>query len=221
MVPKIVPRLIHFIIWLPLRLVFKFFIHLQIKGEQNLSRLPKGFIIAANHSSVFDPFIITDSFPFESRFFPQRYAMHYRYYRFPRFLVGWLMSLFGAYPVQPGLGVEKTLDASIKALLQDERVLIFPRGKITSLGRPRKARPGVAYMAQKSGKMILPVYLKGARKMGFGNFFRRQRKVTTIFGPPFYLKNIYPRPIKNKKDLRLAAEAIMRQVERLELESRK
>lgn len=215
MVPEIIPRIIHFIIWLPLRLAFRFFIHLQIKGDQNLSRLSKGFIIAANHSSMFDPFIITDSFPFRPRFFPQRYAMHYRYFRFPRFLVGWLMSLLGAYPVQPGLGVEKTLDASIKALSKNERVLIFPRGKITSIGRPRKARPGVAYLAQKSGRMVLPVCLKGARKMGFRNFFLRQRKATTIFGPPFYLKEIYPQPIKNKKDLRLAAEAIMRQVELL------
>ena len=91
-------------------------------------------IVAANHRSFLDPFVIGASLPW-------RRPLHYvaKVELFEKRWQGWILNRLGAYPVRRGQSDEQTLVTSREVLERSGAVCIFTEGnrhRTGSLARP-------------------------------------------------------------------------------------
>jgi glycerol-3-phosphate dehydrogenase (NAD(P)+) len=133
-------------------------------------------IVAANHRSFLDPFVIAVTLPW-------RRPMHYvaKVELFEKRWQGWLLNRLGAYPVRRGQSDEETLVTSRGVLERGGAICIFPEGtriRSGSLGRPRR---GFGRMALESGAAVLPVAVHGTEYVRDG-WRIRPRKVKVRAG---------------------------------------
>lgn len=173
--------------------LFKFFLRLKIEGSDNVRSL-KGepLIFAANHVTHVDPLLIPVGL-FGSRHFPTFMVSltkdAYRDNWFERvFYGGTIFKYMGAYPTYRNLGnYEQSLQHQIKILEDGKSLCIFPEGVATRGGSLRPAKPGIAFLAHRTGARVLPVALHGLENMTIGSFLSRKHKVTVVFGKPVRL----------------------------------
>ena len=188
-------RLFQVVAWPPTRFLLWFLGRLEVRGLENLGKLPKGkaVIFASNHSAEIDPFIPPASLPFMSRFVPLYYTIREKsFYDESGFLQifygGFLFKFIGGQYVYAGLkDYEKSLANHIELLRQNRNLFIFPEGGINRKGNGvREAKGGVAYLAEKMNSPIVPIGISGMYGMSFADFFMRKRKIRVTFGAPIF-----------------------------------
>ena len=114
-----------------------------------------GVILASNHRSFLDPFVIGICIRRPIYFVAKR-----ELFRNP--LVGWFLNCMGAFPVRRGQSDEESVKTARQLLAQGEAVVVFPEGtRIVSgsLGRPKR---GVGRLALQSGAPVVPVAVTGS-----------------------------------------------------------
>lgn len=171
--------------WLPFRLFGYFFLNLKVETKENLRKLRGPLIIASNHASRIDPFLIGAIFPFMSKVYPIRFACWYKYFysRYAPFIIP-----YGAFPVRRKIGLENVLKVPLDILRNNGVVGIFPEGKMTAKkGRKPRGRRGAAYLAIKTGTKILPIKIEGNEELSLKKSLLRKNRVTIKIGKPFYL----------------------------------
>src|SRR5918995_3331991 len=131
--------------------------HMKVKGP---------LIVAANHRSFLDPFVIGASLPW-------RRPLHYvaKVELFEKRWQGWILNRLGAYPVRRGQSDAETLTTSREVLERGGAVCIFPEGtrhRSGSLARPKR---GLGRLALETGAAVLPVAVHGTEQ------FRRGWKI--------------------------------------------
>jgi glycerol-3-phosphate dehydrogenase (NAD(P)+) len=140
------------------------------------ARVRGPLIVAANHRSFLDPFVIAVTLPW-------RRPMHYvaKVELFESRWQGWLLNRLGAYPVRRGQSDEETLITWRQVLERGGAICIFPEGtriRSGSLGRPRR---GFGRMALETGAAVLPVAVHGTERVRDG-WRIRPRKVKVRSG---------------------------------------
>lgn len=216
------PNVLQKAVWFPLRPFFKFFIHFRIEGEENVKKLPAGVIFASNHTSEFDPILIPAATPFWSPHIPFFYTSRRKeWYRhlgwYARILYGGLFfKIWGAYPVEAGThDYAQALGTHAGFLAEGHTVCIFPEGKIQQYPRLGEARGGVAYLAWRTDKPIIPVAIVGAQRMSLFDLLARKRTVTIRFGLPLYKRELFAfcgeKPVVNdeRNDFTASAHTVM------------
>ncbi|MDQ6744854.1 MAG: 1-acyl-sn-glycerol-3-phosphate acyltransferase [Actinomycetota bacterium] len=133
-------------------------------------------IIAANHRSFLDPFIIATL---------ARRPMHYvaKKELFMRRWQAWILNALGAFPVDRGASDEQTVATAKAILARGDIVLIFPEGtrvRPGALGHPRR---GVGRLALESGVPVVPVAVIGTEAIRAG-WRIRPHKVQIRAGRP-------------------------------------
>ncbi|WP_424447404.1 lysophospholipid acyltransferase family protein [Microbacterium arborescens] len=165
----------------------------RIEGREHFPR--KGAVIlASNHLSFIDSFIIPMASPRPVRFLAKSSYFDGTGFR------GWLSREFfyaaGAFPVRRGAG-----QAALDALDQQKKMLeagwstaLYPEGTRSLDGRLYKGRTGVAFLALQTGAPVIPVGLIGTSDiMPVGAKFPRVRpRVTVRFGEPLDLSHHGP-----------------------------
>lgn len=172
---------------------FRFFLRLKIEGAENVRPL-KGepLLFASNHVTHLDPLLIPVGL-FGTRHFPTFMVSlskdAYRDNWFERvFYGGTIFKYMGAYPTFRGLGnYEKSLRHQIELLEDGKSLCIFPEGVATTDENLRPAKPGVAFLAHRTGARVVPVALHGLERMTIKSFLLRRHTVTVIFGKPLTL----------------------------------
>jgi 1-acyl-sn-glycerol-3-phosphate acyltransferase len=154
-----------FLIWLRLARIGRE--HARVQGP---------LIVASNHRSFLDPFVIAVCLPWRR---PLHFVAKVELFE-PRWQ-GWLLNRLGAYPVRRGQSDEQTLITSREVLERAGAVCIFPEGtriRSGSLARPKR---GFGRLALETGAAVLPVAVHGSEHVRRG-WRIRPRKVMVRAG---------------------------------------
>ena len=117
-------------------------------------------LIACNHLSGLDPFLIVAACQH-----PIRFMMAKEEYE--RFGLQWLFRAAGCIPVERSGRVETAFRSSLTALQNGEVVALFPEGGINRTGRPlRKLKAGIIKLANMAKVPITALRVEGMRGQG-------------------------------------------------------
>jgi len=141
--------------------------HAKVRGS---------LIVAANHRSFLDPFVIAVTLPW-------RRPMHYvaKVELFEKRWQGWLLSRLGAFPIRRGEADEDSMATARGVLERGGAVCIFPEGTRIRSGSLSSPKRGVGRLALETGAAVLPVAVLGTEHVRRG-WRIRPRKVKLRVG---------------------------------------
>jgi glycerol-3-phosphate dehydrogenase (NAD(P)+) len=153
-------------------------------SRQGRQHVPDGAVIlAANHRSFLDPFVIGCCLRRPIYFVAKRELFGNR-------LQAWLLNCLGAFPVRRGESDEESVQTSLELLARGQAVVIFPEGtriRSGSLGRPKR---GVGRLALESGAPVVPIALTGTERTRRG-WLIRPVKVRVRCGRPLTFPRVH------------------------------
>ena len=133
----------------------------QRLGREHIPR-EGGVILAANHKSFLDPFVVGLCLRRPVYFVAKRELFDNR-------LIGWFLNCLGAFPIRRGESDEEAV-ATVKAVLaRGDAVVIFPEGTRRrdprELGEPKR---GVGRFALECGAPVVPIAVHGTERARSG-----------------------------------------------------
>jgi 1-acyl-sn-glycerol-3-phosphate acyltransferase len=118
-----------------------------------------------NHVSIYDP-------PFVAAFWPEGLEIIGAIDVFSKPGQGQLLKLYGVIPVHRG-DYDRSLFARLIAILKSgRRLLIAPEGGRSHTPGMLRAKPGIAYLVEKTGVPVLPVGIVGTTE----DFWQRAKR---------------------------------------------
>jgi 1-acyl-sn-glycerol-3-phosphate acyltransferase len=125
---------------------------------------------------------------------------------FEKPIIGFLLRAIGAFPVRRGEGDRRALQMALAVLAAGQPLGLFVEGHRSESGQLIRGRPGVAYVAQRSGAPIVPLAVSGTRGARLGAFWRRD--IVIRVGKPFRVADL---DVKGD-DQQALVDAIMRRI---------
>jgi len=161
------------------RVVLQPFLHLYFRLRRTgVGHVPaRGpVILAANHRSFLDPFVIATM---TRR--PLSYVAKRELFAHP--VVARAISALGAFPVRRGAGDGETMASARAVLERGGAVLIFPEGTRQRPGPLGVPRRGVGRLVLETGVPVVPVAVRGTEAVRRG-WRIRPHAVAVRVGPP-------------------------------------
>jgi 1-acyl-sn-glycerol-3-phosphate acyltransferase len=172
---------------------------------QGLEHLPEGgFVLAANHTSNFDPW------PLGLPLLPRQLRFMAKSELFNPILTPFLRG-GGAFKVRRGEGDVEAMRTAVKLVGKGEIVVMFPEGTRQKKGLRKKhtARPhtGAARIALSAGVPLVPAAISGTDRLS------RLGPLRVVYGPPLDLSDLDGVELKNASVT--ATERLMAEIARL------
>jgi len=164
------------------RFVFGCVARTRVIGRENANR-SGGFLLAANHISHFDPFLI--SLPVRRKLDWMTMA---EFFRPPA--LGFFLRSIDAFPAERDRADLKTIRTAIERLKSGRIVGIFPEGgirdSVRSVLEGAPLRPGAATLAHIAGVPVVPCVILGTDRLYSKNQWLpfQRTPVWTAFGKP-------------------------------------
>jgi 1-acyl-sn-glycerol-3-phosphate acyltransferase len=147
-------HLCRYIVVLILGLPFR----VSVRGTENVP-LEGPLVVAVSHKSQLDPLFVGIALRRE-----MRYMAKIELFRMP--VVGRLVTMLGAFPVDRGAGDRGALERSLAVVADGEALLMFPEGtRHKHDERIYPFLPGVGMIAVRSGAPVIPVAVKGTNRI--------------------------------------------------------
>ena len=189
---RIIPNIFQHLFWIPVRFILHLFYGYTVRGKENLRGVDfsHGVIFASNHAAKIDPVVFVAALsPFSSFYpifsvtmMPTEYQKHGAIRHLMKPLVA---SVYGGYPVEKGLAnYDKALRHHIHILADSGSIFIFPEGRMTRDGVLSEPRPGVGFLAERSGAVVIPVGIKGTYEHRLFKGVSRKQPFSITFGKP-------------------------------------
>jgi 1-acyl-sn-glycerol-3-phosphate acyltransferase len=144
--------------------IFQLLARVRITGRENIP-YGKPYVVAMNHVSIFDP-------PFVAAFWPEGLEIIGAIDVFSKPGQGQLLRLYGVIPVHRGDYDRPLLTKLISILKTGYPLLIAPEGARSHDPAMRRAKPGIAFLVEKTGVPVVPVGLVGTTE----DFWQRARR---------------------------------------------
>lgn len=157
--------------------LFRLFFRLRLSGVENVPR-EGGLIIAANHQTYFDPFLIGSPVKRPLRFLAWDAVLDW-------FIIGRLMGWLGAWPLRTKQGDTRAYRRSIQWLRSGGALVIFPEGgRGYSDGALQPFKPGAARLALEADVPVVPVTIRGGNRVWPKDWKRpRLARVEIVYHP--------------------------------------
>ena len=143
-----------------MKLLFVCVARTRVLGRENANR-SGGFLLAANHISHFDPFLLSLAVRRKIDWMTMT-----EFFRFP---LGFLLRAIDAFPAERDRADLKTIRTAIERLKSGRVVGLFPEGGIRdgtrSLLEGAPLRPGASTLAQIAGVPVLPCVILGSDRL--------------------------------------------------------
>jgi glycerol-3-phosphate dehydrogenase (NAD(P)+) len=147
-------------------------------GRANARHIKGGLIVASNHRSFLDPFIVGGCLPWRR---PMNYVAKVELFRNP--WQGWILSRLGAFPIRRGESDEESMESARLIVERGGTVCIFPEGTRIRSGTLSTPRRGVGRLALQTGAAVIPTAVLGTEHVRRG-WRIRPRKVKVRLGRP-------------------------------------
>ena len=144
--------------------IFRVLARVRINGNENIP-YSEPYVVAINHVSIFDP-------PFIAAFWPEYLEIIGAIDVFGKPGQGQLLRLYGVIPVHRGDYDRSLFTKLISILKSGYPLLIAPEGARSHDTAMRRAKPGIAYIVEKTGVPVLPVGIVGTTE----DFWHRARR---------------------------------------------
>jgi len=186
-------------VWWFCRLAFK----IEFHGVDNIPR-EGACIITPNHITYADPIWIT--IPMPRRVY---YMAWHKPFRIP--VLGLLMRMFGAFPVNLDVAADASAQREAIEMIRSNRALvIFPEGGRTRTLKLMPFKMGAFRLALTHGVPIVPVTINGAETIWpVGKIFPRTGKLTITYHPPIEVQRLPEEA--SRSELKERARALARQ----------
>jgi glycerol-3-phosphate dehydrogenase (NAD(P)+) len=168
---------------------FLTWLRLSRTGREHLRGIKGGLIVASNHRSFLDPFVIGATLPWRR---PMQYVAKVEL--FERRWQGWVLSRVGAFPIRRGQSDETAMETARLVLERGGTVCIFPEGTRIRSGSLATPRRGVGRLALETGAAVAPFAVHGSEHVRRG-WRIRPRKVKLRVGRPMtFPRTEHPSP---------------------------
>jgi 1-acyl-sn-glycerol-3-phosphate acyltransferase len=146
------------------RAIFRVMARVKVTGKENIP-YGKPYVVAINHVSIFDP-------PFVGAFWPEELEMMGASDVFEKPGQGQILKLYGVIPVYRGDYDRSLLTKVIWMINSGRPMLIAPEGTRSHVPGMQRAKPGIAYIVEKTGVPVLPVAIVGTTE----DFWQRAKR---------------------------------------------
>jgi 1-acyl-sn-glycerol-3-phosphate acyltransferase len=170
----------------------------RLEGAENIPRRG-GYILVANHINWKDPPWIEFALGRAIRYMGKQEL-------FETPIIGFLLRAIGAFPVRRGEADRRALQMALAVIAAGQPLGLFVEGHRSESGQLIRGRPGAAYVAARSGALIVPLAVSGTRGARLGAFWRRD--IVIRVGKPFRAADLDVKA----DDQQALVDAIMRRV---------
>ena len=173
---------------------------------RGLEHIPEGgFVLAANHTSNFDPW------PLGVPFLPRRQLRFMAKSELFNPLLSPILRAGGAFKVRRGEGDLEAIRTAVDLVNEGEIVVMFPEGTRLKKGlrKRRQARPhtGAARIALSAGVPLVPAAIGGTDRL------RRLGPLRVAYGEPIELSDLEELDVKEASSI--ATERLMESIDGL------
>jgi 1-acyl-sn-glycerol-3-phosphate acyltransferase len=181
-------RIVYFL-QLLVQVWFRVSLRLHVRGLENIPRTGP-VIIASNHVSGYDPFLIGSLMPRVCQYLAKKELFENVFLRL-------ILSFLQAIPVDRYGHSLKGVREIKKALDAGRLVLLFPEGTRSRTGKIGAPKEGVGMLASLAGAVIVPAFIDGLFE-NRPSLLKRPGVIVT-FGKPIYPEN-FAQAAKGKKE---------------------
>lgn len=181
--------------------LFKITFNLSFEGAENIPQ-DEPVIIACNHRTYADAIFL--SLKAKRRC---TYMAKEELFKNPVFAL--LIRTFGAFPVARGKGDTGVIDTAIEKLNSGKNLAIFPEGTRSKDGKVGKGKTGVALIAARAGRPVVPCGIAYDGKLGF------RKKVTVRYGKPISPEELKISNVPTPNELKTLKLTIMNSITEL------
>ena len=182
--------------------IFRALARVKIIGKENIP-YGKSYVVAMNHVSIFDP-------PLVAAFWPQQLEIIGAIDVFSKPGQGQLLKLYGVIPVHRGDYDRPLLTKIISMIKSGMPLLIAPEGARSHQPGMHPAKPGIAYIVEKTNASVLPVGLVGTTEDFWHRASRGQKPSLEMrIGKPITLPPITARGIEKHAERQKNADLVM------------
>jgi 1-acyl-sn-glycerol-3-phosphate acyltransferase len=135
-----------------------------VRGAEHLRHLDAPIIFAANHASHVDTPLLLTTLPVEFRHRTVVAAASDYFFDRTWKSVLWSFAL-AAIPIERSRVNRRSADTAARLLEDGWNLVVFPEGGRTPDGWAQPFRGGAAYLARRTGRPVVPVYLHGTRRV--------------------------------------------------------
>jgi 1-acyl-sn-glycerol-3-phosphate acyltransferase len=187
------------------RLLFRTLGRVKITGRENIPR-GRPCLIAMNHVSIFDP-------PLAGAFWPGPLEIIGAIDVFEKPFQGQLLRAYGVIPVHRGDYDRSLLTRMVRIIEAGYPLLIAPEGGRSHVPGLRTAKPGVAYLAEKTNVPVVPVALVGTTEDFWQRAKRGERPPLEIrIGKPIHLSGTAGKGNEKHEARQNNADLVMRHI---------
>jgi len=187
---------------------FFVFYRYKVYGIQHPYR--GGAIIAPNHASFLDPPLIAAAWSEETHYLARSTL-------FKRSWANFILRKLNAHPVNGSAQDLSSFKIICQLLNEDKKVVIFPEGVRSSDGQLQPIKTGVAMLALRTKRPIIPTYIHGT----FEAWPRSNKwphisgRVSCVFGKPIFVDSYSN--LDKKQAQELLTQELSQSIKRLQI----